>query len=102
VYATAWPAQVGNPPWTSGSVNCVSTESNLQIELGDDQGASFTYRIDETALPTSAQGLTLVMCQTNEFMRQQYGMNIGGLSALATHIIVDYGSAQVGFRPPTD
>jgi hypothetical protein len=98
VYQTAWPESVGNPPWTSGSVNCVSTKSSLQIELGDDQGASFTYEINETALPPSAQGLTLVMCQMNEFMRQQYGMNIGGLSVLAAQIIVDYGSARVGFR----
>jgi hypothetical protein len=98
VYATAWPAQVGNPSWASGSTSCVSTRSSLQIELGDDQGASFAYEINETALPPSAQGLTLVMCQMNEFMRQQYGMNIGGLSVLATQIIVDYGSARVGFR----
>jgi hypothetical protein len=98
VYQTVWPAPAANPPWTSGSVNCVSTKSNLQIQLGDDQGASFTYEINETALPPSAQGLTLVMCQMNEFMRQQYGMNIGGLSVLATRIIVDYGSSRVGFR----
>jgi hypothetical protein len=50
-------------------------------------------------LPPSAQGLTLVMCQENEFMMQQYGMNIGGVSVLAIQIIVDYGSARVGFRP---
>lgn len=99
VYQTVWPAPAGNPPWTSGSVNCVSTSSSLQIELGDDQGASFTYEINEPALPPSAQGLTLVMCQMNEFMRQQYGMNIGGLSVLATQIIVDYSSARAGFRP---
>jgi hypothetical protein len=99
VYQTAWPAPVANPPWTSGSLNCVSTQSSLQIELGDDQGASFTYQINEAALPPSAQGLTLVMCQENEFMMQQYGMNIGGVSVLAIQIIVDYGSARVGFRP---
>ena len=99
VYQTVWPAPAGNPLWASGSVNCVSTKSSLQIELGDDQGASFTYAINETALPPSVQGLTLVMCQMNEFMRQQYGMNIGGLSVLATQIIVDYSSARVGFRP---
>ncbi len=98
VYTTAWPAAVGNPPWTSGSVNCVSTQSSLQIQLGDDQGASFTYQINETALPPSAQGLTLVMCEMNSFMRQQYGMNIGGLSVLAVQLVVDYGSARVGFR----
>lgn len=98
VYQTVWPAPAGNPSWTSGSVNCVSTKSSLQIELGDDQGASFTYEINETALPPSAQGLTLVMCQMNEFMRGQYGMNIGGLSALSKQMIVDYGLARVGFR----
>jgi hypothetical protein len=98
VYGTLWPPTATNPPWTSGSTSCASTQASLQIELGDDQGASFTYQIDEAALPPSAQGLTLVMCQVNEFMRGQYGMNIGGLSILATQIIVDYSTARVGFH----
>jgi hypothetical protein len=99
VYGTQWPPTATNPPWTNNSTNCASTQSSLQITLGDDQGASFTYAIDETALPQSAQGLTLVMCQMNEYMQDQYGMNIGGLSLLATQIIVDYGAGRVGFRP---
>ncbi|SNT30089.1 hypothetical protein SAMN05421770_10746 [Granulicella rosea] len=98
VYGTIWPPAAANPPWTSGSVNCVSTSANLQISLGDDRGASFTYTIDEAALPASAQGLTLVMCQVNEFMRGQPGMNIGGLSVLAVQLMVDYSAARVGFR----
>jgi len=35
----------------------------------------------------------------NELMQGQYGMNIGGLSALANYILVDYKNARVGFKP---
>jgi hypothetical protein len=101
VSSAVWPGPVANPQWTSNSVSCVSTKASLQIELGDDQNASFNYGIDETALPASAQGLTLVMCKVNEYMRGQYGMNIGGVSALAIRIIIDYGSAKVGLRSLT-
>jgi hypothetical protein len=98
VYGNTWPAAVDNPSWTNGSTNCVSTKASLIIGLADDQGSAFSYGIDENQLPSAAQGLTLVMCQANEFMMGQYGMNIGGLSALTVRILIDYNSGTVGFR----
>ena len=67
------------------------------MELGDASG-SLTYVIDPSILPAAARGLTLVMCTQNQYMWGQHGMNIGGLSALAIQIAVDYGRAQVGLR----
>jgi hypothetical protein len=98
VYRDPWPAEVPNPQWSGGSTNCMSTKASLTVGLVDDTGASFTYDINEAALPPSDQGLTLVMCQMNEFMMGQYGMNIGGISALVVRILVDYASGRVGLR----
>jgi hypothetical protein len=67
------------------------------MEVGDATG-SFTIAIDETALPAAAKGMTLVMCQLNKFMRGQYGLNIGGISALTHPILIDHIDKQVGFR----
>lgn len=67
------------------------------MEVGDATG-SFTMAIDESALPAAAKGKTIVMCQINQFMRGQYGLNIGGISALTNAILIDHRHKQVGFR----
>jgi hypothetical protein len=98
VFRTNWPQPVPSPPWTSpGSVSCQSTKEELVIELGDRHN-SFSYRVDTTKLPSSAQGLTLVMCEKCEYMMGENGMNIGGLSALFNYILIGYASAKVGFK----
>jgi hypothetical protein len=99
VYQTNWPDQVPSPSWTSpGSVSCRSTKDDISIVLGDGQN-SFSYRVDTTKLPASVQGLTLVMCEMCSYMMGNQGMNIGGVSALFNSILIDYGSAKVGFKP---
>jgi hypothetical protein len=98
VYTTNWPDIVPSPPWTSpGSLPCESTKHAITIDVGD-SGSSFTYRIDTTRLPPPVQGLTLVMCGSCEFMRQNQGMNLGGISALFNYILVDFASGKVAFK----
>jgi hypothetical protein len=63
-----------------------------------DQNKTFSYNIDTALLPVAANGLTLVMCNSCTFMRDQQGMNIGGLSALFNYILIDYASGKVGFK----
>lgn len=98
VYSTAWPDPATNPGWTSTSTNCESTSDAVTIELGDQNG-SFSYTIDTSSFPPSVQGLTLVMCQMNAYMMSQQGMNIGGISALESMILVNYSNGQVGLKP---
>jgi hypothetical protein len=98
VYRNRWPDPVGNPDWASDSVDCQSTSEDVSIELGD-RPNSFSYKIDPSHLPATVQGLTLVMCKLNSYMRGQQGMNIGGISALANYILIDYKNKQVGFKP---
>jgi hypothetical protein len=98
VYSGSWPDPVANPCWASSSTNCQSTSDAISIELTD-AANSIKYTIDPSRLPAAAQGLTLVMCQTNAYMMGQNGMNIGGISALANFILVDYGTSRVGLRP---
>jgi hypothetical protein len=98
VYEGAWPDPVDNPIWTCGSVKCQSTRGPVSVGLSDGK-ASMSYAIDPSLLPASAQGLTLVMCEMNEFMWGQQGMNVGGLSALFVDILVDYANARVGIKP---
>jgi hypothetical protein len=93
-----WPDPVSNPAWTSDSTDCQSTSDEIAIELGDGTN-SITYTINPSLLPSSVQGLTLVMCKVNEYMRGQRGMNIGGISALVNYILVDYQNARVGLKP---
>jgi hypothetical protein len=98
VYSKQWPDDVANPDWAAGSVSCQSTEASVGVDLGD-ASRSYSYAIDDTSLPPAAQGLTLVMCKQNEYMRDQRGMNIGGLSALVNYILIDYANNRVGFKP---
>jgi hypothetical protein len=95
---TPWPDSVTNPPWTSSSTGCQSISYDIGIELGDDK-SSFAYEISGFILPPSAQGLTLVMCQINNYMMGQNGLNIGGISALVNSILVDYQGKRVGLKP---
>lgn len=98
VYSTKWPDPEANPAWTSDSVSCQSTSDAIAIELGDHDG-SISYNINTHNLPPTVQGLTLVMCKLNSYMMGQQGMNIGGISALANYILVDYKGRQVGLKP---
>jgi hypothetical protein len=92
-----WPDQVQTPWPMNDSINCRSFDDELTVEIGDD-AQGFQYTIDPSSLPESARGLSLVMCTENEYLRGNYGMNIGGLSALFVQIAVDYARAQVGLR----
>ena len=94
---SVWPEQTGNPWWTAGSTSCQTISASIAMEVGDATG-SFTIAINEAALPAAAKGKTIVMCQLNKFMRGQYGLNIGGISALTNAILIDHGHKQVGFR----
>jgi hypothetical protein len=98
VYSKQWPNPVSNPDWTSGSLDCESTKDNIAIVLGDEAN-SVSYKIEESHLPPSVRGLTLVMCRLNSYMMGQQGMNIGGISALVNYILVDYEKCQVGLKP---
>jgi hypothetical protein len=99
VYTKAWPDMVGSPDWTKpGSLPCESTAASVEIELGDATN-SYTYTIDESSLPASVQGLTLVMCKQCEYMFQWNGMNVGGISMLVNDVLIDYQSGRLGLRP---
>ena len=98
VYSGSWPGGVTCPTWTSGSDSCQCISDDITIELGD-ATSSTSYTIDTSTLPPSVQGLTLVMCKVNEYMRGRQGMNIGGISALFNYILVDYAGARVGLKP---
>jgi hypothetical protein len=101
VYSATWPEGVSNPPWTSDnppqSISCQSVEDDLGVVIGDENN-SFSYRIDTTNMPSSVQGLTLVMCEDCGYMFGRQGMNIGGLSALFNYIVIDYASGKVGLK----
>jgi hypothetical protein len=99
VYPAAWPNPVQSPCWTKpGSLPCESTAAKIVIELGDET-SSYTYTIDETLLPPSVQGITLVMCKECEYMRGRNGMNIGGISMLVNYLVIDYRGGRVGLKP---
>ncbi len=97
VWNGPWPNATTCPTWVSGSQNCRCVSGNISLTLGEGS-ASITFTIDTSTLPPSVQGLTLVMCEVNQFMWGKQGMNIGGISALFQNILVDYANAQVGFR----
>jgi hypothetical protein len=97
VYSKPWPDDVANPGWAADSVSCQSTQASVGVRLGDSK-ASYSYTIDDSAFPPAAQGLTLVMCEQNEYMMGQRGMNIGGISALVNCILIDFANKRVGFK----
>jgi hypothetical protein len=99
LYSQAWPDQVPLPEWANtGSVSCQAVKDDLQFVLGDAKG-DFTISISEGSLPPATQNLTLVICQTCQYMMGEYGLNIGGISALFNRIALDYSRGQVAFKP---
>jgi hypothetical protein len=101
IYPKHWPSQVPCPTWIAdGSITCQAIEDPLTIELGQGDRV-FSYRIDTKPLPEQVRGLTLVMCENCSYMRNNNGMNIGGISALFNHILIDYLHGKVGFKTKT-
>jgi hypothetical protein len=97
VYGTTWPKTVVCPTWASGSQNCNCVSDSLTIGLvGSGGSSSYSYTIDTGAMPPTVQGLTAVMCQVNQYMMGQQGMNVGGITALFNRILVCYQGTQVG------
>jgi hypothetical protein len=97
LYPNVWPQQVPLPQWAqTGSVQCQAVRDDLQIEVGD-PGGSIVLNIIEGALPPAAQNLTLVVCRDCQYMMHQYGMNIGGISALFNRVLIDFAAKRVGF-----
>jgi hypothetical protein len=96
---TSWPNAVTETPpdWPGLPANCEAISDDLAFLLGDG-GQTMPFAILTKALPQVVQGLTLVMCETCPYMRNQDGMNIGGLTALFYSILIDYKNAKVGFR----
>jgi hypothetical protein len=77
------------------STMCTATSSTICIELGDDTN-SYAYTIDLTALPVIDRATSLVVCNMCGFMRDQPGMNIGGLSMLFNSLLLDVANKKVG------
>lgn len=104
VWDKVWPGAVTCPWWTQDDVipapTC--TAARLDIGLAPSGGSpSYTCTIDTHLLPTSVQGLTLVMCE-NAGKWAPAGndsINTGGITALFTRILIDYSGAMVGFAP---
>ncbi len=101
VYKKKWPAQIiPLPDWTQkGSSNCQAVNDDLEITLGDATGF-YRYSIRSGSLPPGNGGknYTLVICEKNLFMREEHGMNIGGISALFVDILIDYEDKRVGLK----
>ena len=102
LYKSQWPHPVTCPSWTSSSEDCTCSSDNFTLTLNSsEKSMAYTYTVDTAGLPTSVQGLTLVMCKYNSFMMNQQGMNIGGISALFNDILIDYSGSRVGLKPKT-
>jgi hypothetical protein len=97
VCSSEWPEPVANPAWAAGSTVAQSIQAPIEITVGDETG-SYSYIINNARFPVADQGITLVMSQQSSFMMGQQGMNVGGISALANAILVDYKNRKVGFR----
>jgi len=96
---TSWPNAVSEKPpdWPGLPTNSEAISDDLAFALSDG-GQPIPFAILTKALPAVVQGLTLVMCENNPYMRNRDGMNIGGLTALFYSILIDYKNAKVGFR----
>jgi hypothetical protein len=100
VYGKTWLDTVLCPSWASGSQSCNCVSDSLTIRLvGSGSSSSYSYTIDTGAIPSSVQGLTAVMCQVNQYMMGQQGMNVGGITALFNQILICYQGTQVGLAP---
>jgi hypothetical protein len=105
-----WPREfsssTGLPAWIGGSYCCQAVDADLAITLWDsvNEADSYSYRIRKATPSSSASGETLVICKRCLYMEEtdgkpNDGMNIGGLSALFNHILIDYAAARIGFKP---
>lgn len=97
VYKSTWFHSGLCPSWICGSTECRCISDPITLELGDEAN-SFSYTIDISNFPSSVQGLTGVMCKECEYMFDQRGVNIGGITALFSDILVDYAGVRVGFK----
>jgi hypothetical protein len=93
-----WPQPVANPAWAASLAQAQSIQAPVEITLGDEKTGSYSYIINTAAFPAADQGITLVISKQNSFMMGQQGMNVGGISALANAILVDYKSGRVGLK----
>ena len=82
------------PNWPD---TCAGITDDLAFSLSDGH-QTMSFSLPTAALPQSVQGLSLVVCQNNPYMRGADGMNIGGLTALFYSILIDYANAKVGFK----
>lgn len=95
---TEWP---GSSPETIPDfwvASCQGISADLTFSLTDGKDTA-SLDICSKALTAAVRGLSLVMCDKCEFMRDRDGMNIGGLTALFYSILIDYKNARVGFKP---
>jgi hypothetical protein len=87
------------PGWVNNteapSTMCSATSSVIGVELGDGTN-SYAYTIDLAALPETDRATSLVVCTKCGFMRNQSGMNIGGLSTLFNSLMIDVADKRVG------
>lgn len=105
LWAKDFSTSTGLPGWIAGSSCCQAINDDLAITLWDgiNAGSSYSYRIEKAKLPPLAAGETLVICKRCSYMEETNnkpndGMNIGGLSVLFNHILIDYVAARVGLR----
>jgi hypothetical protein len=95
------------PDWVSDpgtpSTMCSATSSVIGVELGDDT-SSYAYAIDLSTLPATDRATSLVVCTNCGYMRDQPGINIGGLSMLFNSLLIDISSKTVGLmkKPQLD
>ena len=100
VWPETWPLEAACPSWASTSVNCNCISDRLQISLAAASGGgTYAYTINPIARPPTEWGLTAVMCEVNDYLRGQQGMNVGGISFLFNRLLIDYAGAQVGLAP---
>ena len=100
VWDKNWPDSCTCPTWTSTSTNCRCVQGRLDLTLASSTAEPiYSYAIDTTPLPSSVQGLTGVFCQTNAYMMNQAGMNVGGITCLFNRLLIDYNGHQVGMMP---
>lgn len=89
------------PDWVNDtetpSTLCNASSSAIGIELGDGTN-SYAYTIDLTSLPSADRSTSLVVCTKCGYMRDQPGMNIGGLSMLFNSLLIDVRNNKVGFK----
>lgn len=93
-----WRENGKQPTWSlKDSTDCRFTADPVTIEVGDET-SRFTYTVDTDHLPDSVKGFTLLRCERCQYMRDQKGMNIGGLSGLFVKILVDFAGKRIGLK----